>query len=113
MPRGGFRPGAGRKPGAQNRVTRTIKNTIESVFIKLQRDPTVNLRAWAKSNPTEFYKLAARLIPQEVKSQVQFSNVDVSGFTDDELALIAAGRATDDLLTRLIASARGTSSSRA
>lgn len=112
-PHGGRRPGSGRKPGTQNRVTRTIKSAIERAFTTLQRDPKAKLTAWARQNPTEFYKLAARLLPQEVRSQVQFANCDVSGFTDDELGLIAAGKATDELLTRLIASSRGTSSSRA
>jgi hypothetical protein len=64
---GGKRPGSGRKPGVPNRVTRTIKEAIETTLQSLQRTKKHNLLAWAKANPTEFYKLAGKLIPHSMQ----------------------------------------------
>lgn len=55
----------GRRKGTPNRFTGKIRNAIESAFDKLQRDPVARLVTWAKKNPSDFYKLAARLIPSE------------------------------------------------
>lgn len=107
------RAGAGRPKGSKNKVSKTIKAAFERAFTTLQRDPKARLAVWARANPTDFYKLASKLIPQEVKSEVNFINADVTMFTDDELAVIAAGQATNELITRLAASARSSSSSRA
>lgn len=110
----GSKPGerrGGRQKGTKNKLSRTIKQVFESAFEELQKHKAASLPAWAKSNPSEFYKLAARLIPHKVESDVTFRNVDVSNFTEDELAIIAAGQATDELITRISATARSTSSS--
>jgi len=112
MSRGGKRPGSGRKPGTPNKITHTIRSAIENAFTNLQGDPKACLHAWGKANPTEFYRLAARLISHEVKNEVQFSNVDVSNFTDDELVAIAAGKVTNEVITRLIAFTPGMSRSK-
>ena len=67
-----FKPGeGGRPPGVQNKLTRTVKETVLAVFNELQEDPKVKLSAWAKHEPTEFYKIAAKLIPTEVQAKVQ------------------------------------------
>ena len=64
-----------RKPkGATNKITRTVKETVLGVFNDLQSDPKANLSNWGKENPTEFYKIAAKLIPTEIKADVQTVN---------------------------------------
>lgn len=60
----------GRPHGAVNKLTRTVKETVLAVFNELQSDPDVKLSAWAKNEPTEFYKIAAKLIPTEIKGKV-------------------------------------------
>lgn len=75
MPRedGQFKKGEakGRPVGAVNKLTRTVRDTVLEVFNELQGDPDVKLSAWAKSEPTEFYKIAAKLIPTEIKGTVK------------------------------------------
>lgn len=73
MPRGTpFQPGnkaaANRGP---NKVARTVKETVLSVFTKLQDDKEHSLESWARTEPTEFYKIAAKLIPTEITGSVK------------------------------------------
>ena len=70
--------GAGRKPGSLNKITRTIKEAIEAAFNELQLNPKTKLAAWAKKNNAnlrEFYKIAARFIPLEVKPSAPDSGI--------------------------------------
>jgi hypothetical protein len=64
--------GIGRKKGSQNKLTRTVKEAFENVFRDLQKDPKdpAHLREWAKREPDKFYPLAAKLIPTEVKGEM-------------------------------------------
>lgn len=61
----------GRTLGTQNKLTKTVKETVLDVFNRLQDDPLNNLEAWAKNEPTEFYKIASKLIPSEVNANVE------------------------------------------
>lgn len=61
----------GRKKGSQNKLTKTVKETVLAVFNDLQADPKANLVTWAKSETTEFYRIAAKLIPTEMTGTVQ------------------------------------------
>lgn len=54
----------GRQPGTPNKVTSAFKAAVLDAFDKL--GGTKALTKWGKDNPTEFYKIAARLIPHEV-----------------------------------------------
>lgn len=54
----------GRKKGSQNKVTKAFKEALLDAFHGL--GGTDALIKWGKENPTEFYKIAARLIPTEV-----------------------------------------------
>lgn len=56
----------GRPHGAISKLNRTVKETVLAVFQELQSDPDAKLLAWAKKEPTEFYKIAAKLIPTEI-----------------------------------------------
>lgn len=60
----------GRKPGAQNKLTRTVKETVLEVFNQLQADPKHNLLSFAKKHPRDFYPIAAKLIPTEISGQL-------------------------------------------
>jgi hypothetical protein len=62
---------AGRKEGSQNKLTVTIKECVLDVFNRLQGEPKVNMFDWAKTEPTEFYKIAAKLIPAEITAKVE------------------------------------------
>jgi hypothetical protein len=76
----------GRKKGVPNKLTATVKGAFEKVFHDLQEDPEKPhaLAAWAQMEPTEFYKLAAKLIPTELKGELTH-NHKVPG-----LAVVAA-----------------------
>lgn len=54
----------------QGKLNKTVKETVLAVFNELQSDPKVKLSAWAKDEPTEFYKIAAKLIPTEVAGNI-------------------------------------------
>jgi hypothetical protein len=61
----------GRPKGAVNHLTKTVKETVLAAFNDLQQDAKANITSWAKENPTEFYKIAAKLIPTEVNANVE------------------------------------------
>lgn len=63
-----FKEGNKGKPkGAVNKLTRTVKSTVLAVFNNLQEDPKHSLEAFAKKYPRDFYQIAAKLIPTEIK----------------------------------------------
>lgn len=55
-----------------NKLTKSVKDAFQHVFNDLQKDPeqAYALGKWAKEQPVEFYKLAAKLIPQDIKANV-------------------------------------------
>lgn len=54
----------GRTKGTPNKVTTAFKSAVLAAFDNLGGED--GLTAWARENQTEFYKIAARLIPHEV-----------------------------------------------
>lgn len=63
--------GRGRPPGAPNKTTVAVKEAMEHVYIALQnkapgRKAHGHFTEWAEGNPTEFYKLYAKLLPKEI-----------------------------------------------
>lgn len=70
-----FKKGEGGRPkGVQNKITRTVKETVLSVFNELQTDPKHCLKAFAKESPKEFYQIAAKLIPTEVSGHIAITD---------------------------------------
>lgn len=67
MPRPFEKGNSGKPKGATNKTTRLVKEVFADVFSELQDDPKANLAAWAKTNPTEFYKLSSKLIPTQLE----------------------------------------------
>ena len=64
---------SGKPKGTQNHLTRTVKETVLSVFNEIQSDPKVKLSQFAKDYPRDFYNIAAKLIPTEVQATVEAS----------------------------------------
>ena len=72
----GFEKGNPGKPkGATNKLTRTVKETVLAAFEELQSDPKANIITWGKSNPRDFYAIAAKLIPTEVSANLALTGV--------------------------------------
>jgi hypothetical protein len=67
----------GRVAGSINKLTKTVKEKVLEVFNELQDDPTANMLNWAKSEPTEFYKIAAKLIPADINAKVEGKIIEV------------------------------------
>lgn len=61
----------GRQKGVENRITRTVKETVLEVFNKIQDDKKVNLEQFAKKYPRDFYAIAAKLIPTEITGTIK------------------------------------------
>jgi len=85
----GKKTGGGTRLGSPNKVTASIKAVFEEAFRRLQESDTANLDAWAEANPTEFYRLSAKLIPAalavqgDLRTQVKIvSEFDFDAFTD-------------------------------
>lgn len=73
-----FKPGNKGKPkGAQNHLTKTVKETVLSVFNDLQADPKANLKAFAKKYPRDFYQIAAKLIPTEINAKLNKVTLEI------------------------------------
>lgn len=69
MPKKLFTEGnTGRPKGAVGKLTRTVKETVLTVFNDLQQDRAHNLEAFARKHPRDFYNIAAKLIPTEMIS---------------------------------------------
>lgn len=68
----------GKPKGVQNKITKTVKETVLAVFNEIQSDPKVKLSQFAKDYPRDFYTIAAKLIPTEVSADVTVRNFDVT-----------------------------------
>lgn len=60
--------GKGRKKGVPNKATASVKAALVEAFEKRGGVPA--LLAWANTEPTEFYKLWVRMLPQDVDLRV-------------------------------------------
>ena len=60
----------GRPKGAENKLTKTVRETVLEVFNELQQSEEHSLKAFAEKNPTEFYKIASKLIPTDLKAEL-------------------------------------------
>jgi hypothetical protein len=60
----GSRKTGGRQPGTPNKISLTVKQAIIDTFAAL--GGVKHMETWARKRPTEFYKIAARLIPVEM-----------------------------------------------
>lgn len=67
----------GRPKGTPNKLTRSVKERVLDVFNELQNDPKANMLEWGKNNPSLFYQIAAKLIPTEIKGEVEHTGVEI------------------------------------
>jgi hypothetical protein len=61
----------GKPKGAVNHLTKTVKEAVLDAFNELQKDKAHNLVTFAKKNPRDFYAIAAKLIPTDIKAEVK------------------------------------------
>lgn len=54
----------GRQPGTPNKITAAFKDAVRCVYSDIGGDTA--FAEWARENPTDFYRIAARLIPTEI-----------------------------------------------
>ena len=76
----------GRQVGTPNKVTAIFKDAVRTVYEDIGGHAA--FAAWAKENPTEFYRIAARLIPTEMVTEGTSINVIINRFpsqTEDVL----------------------------
>jgi hypothetical protein len=62
--------------GALNKTSATAKENLIAVFTRL--GGTAQMATWARKNQTDFYRLYARLVPQQVDLDVNIRACDVS-----------------------------------
>lgn len=78
MPRYFEKGNPGKPKGAKNKLTITVRERVLDVFQELQSDPKANMVAWAKQEPTEFYKIAAKLIPMDLTTNGENFNLTLN-----------------------------------
>lgn len=66
----GHKASSGRPKGSPNKLTKTVREVLLETFNACQEDENLSMMALAKRDPTEFYKIAAKLIPTEIKADV-------------------------------------------
>ena len=77
----GKKSGGGSRKGSPNKLTKSVKEAFEIAFNELQGDSEANLANWAKENPTEFYKLAAKLIPTSVNADLTSNGKEIRSWS--------------------------------
>lgn len=65
-----------RQAGTKNKLSKTAKENIIAVFTRI--GGTAAMADWARENRTEFYRLYAKLVPQQVDVDVNIRPCDVT-----------------------------------
>lgn len=67
----------GRQKGAKNKVAKAFKeilietiHALEDNSDKKEEDPKTGLMAFAKKHPKDFYRIATKLVPQEMSAEI-------------------------------------------
>lgn len=82
--------GKGRKPGSVNKTTAAVKEALMLAFDDIGG---VNaLAAWAKENQDKFYPIWAKLLPQEIKGELEINNVTPEERNQRVAAIFEAAR---------------------
>lgn len=68
---------AGKPKGAKSHYSKSVKETVLSVFNDLQSDPKNNLKKFAQTYPREFYAIAAKLIPTEINAKLNKVTLEI------------------------------------
>jgi hypothetical protein len=71
----------GRPKGSLNKTTTAVKETLMAAFHGMGGLPA--LIEWGKANPTPFYQTWAKLLPQELKAELEVTTYDT--MSDEEI----------------------------
>jgi hypothetical protein len=91
--------GRGRPKGARNRNTLIMKDAMTAVFHDLQAETgkeNGHMLAWARENPTEFYRLCGRMLPFELNARVEGPEFATVVFVRGEAELEALRETADE-----------------
>jgi hypothetical protein len=58
----------GRRKGIPNKITRSFKEAVQTAYQAIGGDEA--FATWARENQSDFYKIAARLIPAETANPI-------------------------------------------
>jgi hypothetical protein len=104
--------GKGRQKGVPNKSTRAVKDALQAVYADLQesakdkgdnaKGDNGHLFAWAEGNPTEFYKLWAKMLPTEISGP---DGGPIAAQLTDELAALPKNKR--DAIRAAVAQAMG------
>ena len=83
----------GRQKGTPNRLSMSVKNAVLETFANL--GGVEHMTGWAEENPSEFYRIAARLIPQQLTADITHK-VNADELPDSVLAHIATAGSNRD-----------------
>lgn len=86
--KGGPKTG-GRQKGTPNKYTLSMKDAVLETFAQLGE--VKHMVAWATENPSDFYRIAAKLIPTQIEADVKHTKENADGLADAMLADIATG----------------------
>jgi hypothetical protein len=71
MPSPRFKEGnSGRPTGSKNKYPSTVKEAVLNAFLELQKSSKHNIVAFGQRYPRDFYNIASRLIPTEVRQEI-------------------------------------------
>ena len=73
--------GMGRKPGSVNKTTAAVKETLMLAFDGVGGLPA--LIEWGRANPTPFYQTWAKLLPNEIKAELDKKLLEFASFNEN------------------------------
>jgi hypothetical protein len=86
----------GRPMGSKNKYPSTVKEAVLNAFLKLQQSPKHNIEAFGQRYPREFYNIASRLIPTEVRQEISIpEGIKLQFITDPGCKPITDDNQTD------------------
>ncbi len=74
----------GRPKGTPNPLTRAFREAVMTVYHGLGGDAA--FLEWAQANPSDFYRICARLIPQEVAVNANVTPLVIDMVTEGDIA---------------------------
>jgi hypothetical protein len=77
----GHKKMGGRVKGTPNAINKSVKECVLSTFQALQQDPKHNLKSFAEKYPREFYQIAAKLIPTDIKADLTSDGKELRHWT--------------------------------
>ena len=66
----GNKLGNGRPKGAPNKLTTSFKELVAKTYQELEDRRDKGLLSWAVENESDFYKIASKLIPADMQTQL-------------------------------------------